>query len=462
MDEFDRNTDSYYWHVPVAKRTYNIVSHVAYLIGVKRDFFERGKLCAGVYDQLETQKAAHVIRALCRLRNALMRNIQDVENAFRYHMKNLDSLPHLFDLEDIEYLQNNQVPLLKSNAKPMTYLSAINQHIANHIYACNELFPLWVEWPYIRELFLMPDAGKEASVRKTIAAYQFRSTWFPFQCYLNWTFAEDDGNILHYDAKFMTLLYSQHGTVFNDYHMVTDAGFDTQNNFHRFVSENEKVTFIVDCENSDPYRLCATFRNLATYVPDYASHIGKVFLYDDVHTAATWRIFDRYINGIPIERKVVRRIKDRKSQVDVSMTAGACEEFYANNTKAFVIVSSDSDFFALMQALPAAKFMVMLEHGKQSQQFLDALVNAGIFYCFIDSFSQGTINDIKTDVLRMQVGEYIDDSLNLNINTMMAAVCKKARIQISPSEEKKFIDKYITRIRLFIDPNGDISLTLPD
>lgn len=461
MDRTDKVIEKY-WHIPVAKRTFTIVSHVAYLIGVKRDFFERGKLQPDIYDRLETHEGARVIRALCRLRSALMRNFQDIEYAFRYHMKNLDSIPHLIDIDDIEYLQSHRMPILKSNAKPMAYLMTINQNISNHIHACNELFPLWVEWPHIRELFLMPEAGKEVSVRKTIQAYQYKSIWFPFQCYLNWTFSEDDGNILHYDAKFMTLLYAQRDTVFNDYHMVMDAGYDTQNYFHKFIKDQEKVAFIVDCENSDPYRLCAAFRNLATYVPDYASHIGKVFLYDDVHTASTWRIFDRYIKGVPIDRKVVRRVKESKSQVDVSMTAGACEEFYTNDTRAFVIVSSDSDFFALIQALPAAKFIVMLEHGKQSQQFLDALIHAGVFYCYIDNFSQGTINDVKTDVLRMQIGEYISDSLSLNINTMLDTVYKKARIQMSPSEEKTFIDKHVKRIRLSIDPNGDMFLALPD
>lgn len=449
-------------YIPSAKRTYIIVSQVAYLIGVKQEFFGRGKLQDDIYDRLDQEVAPRRIRSLCKIRNALMRNIREVENAFNYYMKNLDTLPHYFDLEDIQYLEANGIPILKTNVKAMTYLLTINQLIIDHIHECSGLFPLWIEWSFIRDLFVMSDASKEASVRKTVAAYCYNTNWFPFQCYVNWKFGEDDGNILHYDAKFLSMLYANHGMVFNDYHMVVDAGYDTQNNFHRYISENDKVTFIVDCENSDPYRLCATFRNLATHVPDYASHVGKVLLYDDVHTATTWRIFDRYVKGVPIDRKVVRRVKDSKSQVDVSMTAGACEDFYTNNTKAFVIVSSDSDFFALIQALPTAKFMVMLEHGKQSQQFLDALVEAGIFYCFIDNFSQGTINDIKTDVLRMQIDQYIGDSVSLNINAMMETVYKKARIQMSPSEEKSFIEKYVKKIRLFIEPNGDVSLMLPD
>lgn len=449
-------------YIPSAKRTYFIVSQVAYLIGVKRDFFCRGKLKDDIYDQLDQLVAARRIRSLCKIRNSLMRNLPEVESEFNFYMKNLDTLPHYFEHADIQFLEDNGMSILKANTKAINYLLSINQLISNHIHECSALFPLWIEWSFIRDLFVMSEATKEASVRKTSAAYSFNSCWFPFQCYVNWNFGDDDGNILHYDAKFLSMLYANHGMVFNDYHMVVDAGYDTQNNFHRFISENEKVTFIVDCENSDPYRLCATFRNLASHVPDYHTHVRKVLLYDDVHAAATWSIFDRHITDVPIDRKVVRRIKDSKSQVDVRMTAGACEEYYSNGTNAFVIVSSDSDFFALIQSLPTAKFMVMLEHGKQSQQFLDALVNAGIFYCFIDNFSQGTINDIKTDALRMQIDEYMGGVLNLNINSMMQSVYKKARIQMSPSEEKTFIEKYVKKIRLAINPNGDVSLMLPD
>lgn len=454
-------TEEKYRYIPSAKRTYNIVSQVAYLIGVKRELFGSDKLRIAVYNRLDQQVSARRIRCLCRLRSALMRSFREVEKGMSVYMKNLDAFPEHFDPEDIQFLQENGVPILKPNAKAIACLAAINQHIAKHIHECGEFFPLWLEWDFLRDMFIMKDAAKESAIRKAVSAFCYNICWFPFQCYINWQFGEEDGNILHHDAKFISLLYGIHGKVFNDFHMVVDAGHDTQSHFHRFVMENEKVAFFVDCENSDPYKLCATFRNIAAHNPDYAAHISKIVLYDDIHSATTWRIFDKYIDGIPVERKVVRRLQNNKSLVDVSMTAGACEAFYANGAQAFVIVSSDSDFWALISALPNAKFLVMLEHGKQSQQFLDALAESGIFYCFIDNFSQGSINDIKTDALREQIAEYIRDAVSLNINTMMETACKKSRIRLTPTEESAFIEKYIKKMRLIIDSDGDVSLALP-
>ena len=446
--------------VPKAKRTYGIVSHIAYLIGVKREFFELGKLQAEVFDRLDKHEAAHRIRALCRIRNSLMRNFLDIENALNFYLKNLDALPQYIDPEDIQYLHEHGVPLLKSNTKTMAYLMSVNQHIANNIHSCSELFPLWIEWPFVRSIFLMPESGKEVAVKRTSTAFSYNSTWFPFQCYINWNFTDDDGNILHYDAKFVTLLYMQNGKIFSDYRKVIDAGHDTQAFFHNFIAENEKVAFLVDCENSDPYSLCATFRNINAHHPEYVTHISKIILYDDEHSVATWRVFDRYVGEIPVEHKMIKRLQNSKSLVDISMTAGACEEHFKNGTEAFVIVSSDSDFWGLISALPDAQFLVMLEHGKQSTHFLEALEQAGIFYCYIDKFSQGDINDIKTGALLSQASDFVRDKVCLNINDLMTTICKRARIQLSPSEEKAFKEKYINRMKLIVDLHGDVTITL--
>lgn len=222
----------------------------------------------------------------------------------------------------------------------------------------------------------MSDAAKESMVRRKAEAYYNNVNWFPYRCYISWQFTDDYGNLLHFGAKFITLLYAAHGKVFNDYDMVINAGYDTQNFFHRFIMENEDVVFFVDCENSAPYRLCATFRNINKHHEEYASHVRKIILYDDVNAATT--------------------------------------------------------------TLPDARFLVMLEHGKQSTHHMEALGNAGVRYCFIDNFSQGTINDVKIDALLAQLNEYLLDTVHLNVPVMLEEVYKKARIQLSPAEEKTF------------------------
>lgn len=456
------NLEDKYKFIPAVKRTYTIVSQVAYLIGVKKDSFQNGRLQSDIYERLDGNVAARRIRALCRIRNTLMRFLDEIENAFLYNMKNLDTLPSYFSRDDLRFLQNIGISLVKPNAKPIAYLFTINQHITNYIHECSELFPLWLDWAFIKEMFIMGDATKESMVRRKAEAYYNNVNWFPYQCYINWQFNDDYGNLLHFDAKFITLLYAAHGKVFNDYHMVIDAGYDTQNFFHHFIMENEDVVFFVDCENSDPYRLCATFRNINKHHEDYASHVRKIILYDDVNAATTWSIFDRYIEGINVDHRMIKRLQNGKSLVDSNMIAGACDEFYKNGVRAFVIVSSDSDFYALTTTLPDARFLVMLEHGKQSTHLMEALGNAGIRYCFIDNFSQGTINDVKIDALLAQLNEYLLDTVHLNVPVMLEEVYKRARIQLSPAEEKTFMEKYIKRLRLSVDANGDVSIMLPE
>lgn len=456
------DVESKYMHIPAAKRTFTIVSMIAYLIGVKKDAFENGRLNLDVYERFDEQVPARRIRALCRIRNTLMWYYEDIERAFKYDMKNLDTLPHFFSAEDLQFLHDNGVSLVKTNARPIAYFGIINQFILSYLHECSELFPLWIEWPFIRDLFVMGDAAKEAVIRETIWAFRANYQFFPYQCYVNWRFDEDYGNILFFDAKFVTLLYEMNGMVFNDYHMVIDAGYGTQNFFHKFIMENEKVVFIVDCENSDPYRLCSTFRNISAYHDDFASHISKIILYDDVNAPATWGVFNKYVKGIDIERRVVQRLQGGKSLVDSNMIMGATEEFYTNGVRAFVVVSSDSDFYALTTSLTASKFLIMLEHGKQSRRLIDALESSGIPYCFIDNFSQGDVNDMKTDALISQTKTYVQDRVQLNVASMMVEICKKARVELSKSEEKAFLEKYVKRLRLSVDDNGDVSIVIPE
>ena len=51
-------------------------------------------------------------------------------------------------------------------------------------------------------------------------------------------------------------------------------------------------------ENSDPYKLCATLKNL-----DYEvmQKITAIILFDDVHTATAWRILENYTRTTPVE-----------------------------------------------------------------------------------------------------------------------------------------------------------------
>ena len=196
-----------------------------------------------------------------------------------------------------------------------------------------------------------------------------------------------------------------------DYSKVSDAGSYIKSNIYDFLEASQRTVFAVDCENSDPYKFCAVLQGLDS---EKRSRISKIILYDDVHSASAWKMLDTF-TSIPVEHILIERVKHNKSLVDISLTAGTCREFYQNNVDSFVLVSSDSDYWALISSIPEAKFLVMVEHGKVSPAIKAALVRSGIFYCYIDDFYSGNCNDIKLQALFNVMNGHLKEAIHLKM-----------------------------------------------
>ena len=273
--------------------------------------------------------------------------------------------------------------------------------------------------------------------------------------YINWAPA-DEGNILYSDRKFADLLYQWNCDAFTEYSKVSDAGAFVKNNIYDFVNASEKTVIVVDCENSDPYKLCATLRNLDREI---MQKITTILLFDDIHTVTAWRILESYTD-IPVEHIMTERIKQNKSLVDIKLTARACQEHYQNHVDSFVIVSSDSDYWGLISSLPDADFLVMIEHEKCGPDMKAALADAGIFYCYLDDFYSGNSEDIKKKALFQEMYRWIDSTVHLNVNDMFDAALRNTRIEMSPSERKQFFERHIKHMTLQVDESGNVRLEL--
>ncbi len=75
--------------------TYFVISRVAYLIGVPRTIFENPHSSPelSIYEQLDADKNARILRNLCMIRTGLMRYFRQIGKAMMYDLKNIDSLP---------------------------------------------------------------------------------------------------------------------------------------------------------------------------------------------------------------------------------------------------------------------------------------------------------------------------------------------------------------------------------
>lgn len=443
--------------VPAYKDSvYDLVSEVAYLIGVPKRIFENDfeSPQLSVYERLELDKSARIIRNLCILRTSIERNFKKINDLMRMEYKGLYSIPEYIYPECLKQLGEDGVDFIKrSSTKLCHHVIEINRIISQRIHNCKNIFPVWIKWDYIKELFLMPNGLTEVGTKTAADIYYANLSFYPYQMYINWP-PKDEGNILYNDKKFATLLYSWHNDRFMEGSKVSDAGAYIKNSIYDFINENENTVLVVDCENSDPYKFCAALRNLDREI---IKKISGIILFDDVHTTDTWSILESYIR-IPVEYLLIERIKQDKSLVDIRLTTRVCKEHWQNQVNAFVLVSSDSDYWGLISALPDAEFLVMIEHTKCGPDMKSALEERGIFYCYLDDFYTGNSEDIKRDAILREMKRWADDRFHFNINEMLDSALYQTRINLSEEERRYFTERYLKTMTLNIDEEGELSL----
>lgn len=438
--------------------TFAIISKVAYLIGVPKRFFENEHSSPqmDVYQSMDRDKNARIVRNLCLLRTAIEQNYGRIFRAFQYDLKNLHTLPEYIPQDSIQQLSADGIEVIKANYKPIQYIIDLNNQIANRINNCRQLLPIWLKWEYIRELFIMPNGSKEAGAKKAADEYYAHRSQYPYQVYMNWP-AGEQGNIFYNDKKFVTLLYEIHEDYFSDMSKVTDASLLTKEGIYRFLEQSKRCAIVVDCENSDPYKLYATLNNLNQNA--LLHKIAKIILYDDIHTTSAWDILSEFTE-IPVEHEIIERVKENKSLVDIRLTTGTCREFFQNDTDSFILASSDSDYWGLIPAMPEARFLVLIEEDKCSPLIRKAMDDQGITYSYIDDFCTGNSNQIKEQAVLREVQAELDEIVNFNIQEVLQAAYINTRADMSTSEKKQFYERYIRPMRLVVDQDGEVFVEL--
>ena len=374
--------------------TKSLAATIAYLIGVSQDKLDSnyGEECRELLDSLKEDKSATIIRYLCRLKTQLMYNYRITDMQIRNNLMNLDRLEY-YDKDEIKWLEKNDISIIKANHKAEDYIDDISQLINKNFPACKPLFEDWVNFDYISALFCVSYTSKSKKnfFKGEFAKFMEHYKLYPYQMYIYWT-PLNEGNILYNDGKFLDILYRMHGEEFTDSSKYKNANEDLKKNIYDFIHEAEKVSLVVDCENSDVFKLYSVLKNLDA---DEVAKINDIILYDDYHTTKVWNMLHKRLH-IPVEHIDVERVTDRKSLVDIKLAVGVCKEYYTNNTDSFILVSSDSDYWGLISSLPDARFLVMYEYDKCGYEIRKALEEKQIFSCSIDDFcSAGNTEDFK-------------------------------------------------------------------
>ncbi len=436
--------------------TKDLVATIAYLIGIKKHIVENcfDEECHDTLQKLYNDKNATIIRYLCKLRTTLMQKFKKTDDEMRYNLKNLNRI-EWYDAENISKLEKWGINIIQPNYRSEKYILDFTRLIAENIDNCQNLFYDWVNWEYIKDLFYAPKYNKPNVLKKEFDKYMANIEYYPFQMYIHWM-PKDYGSILYTDGKFISILYQMHGEYFEDKTKFKDATEDTKSSIYEFIDNSYKTAIVVDCENSDVYKLYGVLKNLNQ---DELAKIEKIILYDDYHTSEGWDWLNKFTK-IPVEHIEVERVTDNKSLVDIKLTAGICRTFYEDKIDSYILFSSDSDYWGLISSLPSANFLVMYEYVKCGQAIKEALTQREIYHCSIDDFCSGNIDEFKKAVLFDTLERYIPDICYINGRDLVKRIYHETRINATEKEMELFYNRYIKTLRLKVDVEGNFRIEI--
>jgi hypothetical protein len=413
-----------------------------------------------VYNRLELKKKARVIRNLCAVRTDCERHYDPIALKMKYDAMSIASMPDLVRQESIMQLSNDGVSCVKySTPHIRDQVVELNRLINERIGSCKDLFPEWVEWECIKTVFIMPNGLTPEGVFASGRYYHTNLNRYPYQVYLNWTWGKrDDGNLLYNDEKFLRLLYERFAMDEAPISRTADVSDAVKSIFYDFVLDGDGVDIIVDCENTDPYKFCAALTSLSS---EELNTVNKIVLCDDVHTPEAWRALSVYVD-LPIEHVMTKRVNARKSLVDIRLTALVCNEFLNEDVNSFVLVSSDSDFWGLIESLPQARFLVMLEDERTSASLKETLKEHGVFYCFIERFYSGTTtaSEIMYDAVIREVNRVLA-SATIDVSGIMSEAIASTRAPLSASEQRILLDHAAHNLSMQFNQDGKAEFSLP-
>lgn len=436
--------------------TKNIACTTAYLIGITNIFlYEKYYICLEVLNALKQDVVASKIRALCIIRTNLLMSFKKTDDALKYELKSLTQM-EWFDKESVDFLKKQNIDLHIANGKAADYMTYVNQLINDNIDYCEKLYPEWVTWPYLKDLFVY-NGWQNGNVQiKEFNKYQANREKYPNKMYIHWE-PQYVGDLLSDDVKLLSVLYRQHNDEFTMFGHCKDADTTTKNSLNTFIESSDMVDLVVDCENSDVYKLYAMLKSIDQ---ESVGKIHKIILFDDAHTTVGWDILKDCIDVDEIEHVQVTRVKEGKSLVDMRVAMGVSREYYQNNIQAFILVASDSDYWGIMSALPNAQFYCVTENEKLGKAMCELLDTHGIAHCTLDDFSTAEADKLKEKVLLIALEEELKMKpiVGLLGTELAHKLYVKAKIKASEQEEQRFYETVLRKVSVVLDTDGIFKL----
>lgn len=420
---------------------------VAYMAGLNEEKLEQHYDVEEI-NVLRGNKDATIIRYLSQIRTTLFLKFKQTNNLMKYDLKNLNSI-EWYNSNAIAQLEKWGIPVIKPNYTSHQYIEDINLLIKQKINNCSNLFDEWVNFDYIKDLFVIPTKKKGDIQVKEFKKFIQHLNFYPFQLYIHWEPVER-GNIFLNDQIFLETLYEQHKETFSDISKTVAVEAETKDDIYKFIEESGSVILAVDCENSNVFKLYSILKEVKA---DDFVKIRKIMLFDDAHTPDGWEWLSKFTH-IPVEYTQVERLLNYKSLVDMKITTGVCAEHYKNGVDSFILCSSDSDFWGLISSLPEARFLVMHEKEQCSPTFTKTLNEHGISNCCMDDFYTGNATQVKNAILLDKLRNYIPNIIGMNGMELAKRIFTETKLKATSGEIEQFYNKYIKTMRLKINSDG--------
>ena len=370
-------------------------------------------------------------RKLCSLRSLIIANFPDINEQFRNYVQ----------LADISMTARLVADLAKYDIEIVNAGS-----LSRNVMELNELIDARIEkialgfkgvpQEWIQELFHMPNGDKVDGVRAAVRKYRQYKNFYPYQKYINWSFAETpedkrSKNIFGNDRELHELLAEMHR--------------DKTVQLMDFIGTAKDVVVVVDCENSDAQRLYDSLAFMKRF-------LRKIILVDDTHTNLMWdELVREYRNkGIRVEHDELPRLKEQKSLVDLRMVAKTCEEYYKNHVEHFILVTSDSDIWALISSLPDADIMVLAERCKSGDLLLEALIQNHTPFVFMEDITEESTL-LMDRIMRKEIEKQMSRSY-IDVRRIVTTAAQRLNLYL----DKETIDLYTSETLGEIIPVEDI------
>ena len=432
---------------------------IGYLLGVKKEYLQiinDENPVDDIFEKLEKNENTKAIRHLNNIRSNIMLNFKTLSRETRITAAAFTPVyNHEILKDDFKALSRIGINISTGRQDLNEYIALVNKEISKRLAFIKPLLPEWVEYKHIVYMFNMPGDIKTEAER-----FQVNQNCYPYKRYFYWREPEELGNILSYDHKFLDVIYTNNHSVFYAADKVTDASEGVKNSISEFVQKGRKIQIFIDGENVDPYKFADAIESLQDYEIDKIEKI--IVYYDNSFSVKAWTYLHHFTFDIPVEAIGVDRINENKSLVDHKLVARVSRAVYAENVDSIILVSSDSDFWSVIEDVKA-NYLVMLESEKCGFDFKSVLREHDIFYCYLDRFIAAEDDRYFKTVFRNEVISAVEKLFVIpDPQELFETALLQTRAEIPAAEKEAIFNKYIAGMKLRISKDKQFEIVVEE